>query len=450
MVNVIPCPKCETPLMVPPGANGRRARCPACRHRFVISLKRDLLEDTVSNWIMKDVEEIFEGDCYEESESVDTGRGPASPATGSPGGPSPSYAGGGSVTTASVGLGDSTIIGVPVIPQSAGDDHNHDSTCGSCPGMNDNPQSSHLSKQATADTGEYESLKPDYERPYLAVLKCSNAGVLLAFEHHWLKHEGFRASMPQRCIACGSTRREQFIARPMLFVDQCQGSKQALEQINALHENRMIGDHSRRDIMRQMGMLEKLPSPFHYAMPYYVSTHHARLAMLCRTRDHTGGRISCEVLVPDHMTALEWLANVNGVCGPGYEKLERNISLMHGQGWQSLTETCRQRLSGWCKFLPQETFIMYVSDADFGKCDLGMAGVIITDQRVILRKYHHRGQVRRDNKHATIYIQSSGMFASLKILIGEEQSRTIKILGHEVDALAGELRKSSGLDVIVC
>lgn len=357
--------------------------------------------------------------------------------------------GGGPVATVSHGLGDSTIIGVPVMSQSREGGQCEDSA-GLAQTGKDHTHRMPLGSEPVASDDYPTLLKPDKDQPYLVVIKCSVAGVQFAFDSEWLKHEGFRASMPQRCVASGNSKLEQLIARPMVFIDRCHGAKPSLEEINSLHENRTIDGHSSRNIMQQMGVLEKLLSPFQYAMPYYVSTHHARLSLLCQTRNRSDDGVTCEVLVPDQRTALDWLANVNGVCGLEYELLEREVSMMHGESWRSLTELCRQRLTGWCKFSPNETFIMYVSDADFGRCDHGMAGVVVTDQRLILCKYHHRGQVCRDNKHATVYIKCDGMFAGLRILIGDGHSKTIKIFSHDVESLAKELRRSKGLDVIVC
>jgi hypothetical protein len=44
-------------LTVPEGSVGRRARCPACNEKFVVPDPRDVLESTVSAWIVEDIQQ---------------------------------------------------------------------------------------------------------------------------------------------------------------------------------------------------------------------------------------------------------------------------------------------------------------------------------------------------------------------------------------------------------
>jgi DNA-directed RNA polymerase subunit RPC12/RpoP len=52
------CPSCEKALAVPDGSVGRRARCPACEHRFTVADPQDAMEETISAWITADAEQI--------------------------------------------------------------------------------------------------------------------------------------------------------------------------------------------------------------------------------------------------------------------------------------------------------------------------------------------------------------------------------------------------------
>jgi predicted Zn finger-like uncharacterized protein len=54
----IHCPDCERQLLVPESSVGRRARCPACQHRFTVPDPQDALEETVSAWIAADTEHM--------------------------------------------------------------------------------------------------------------------------------------------------------------------------------------------------------------------------------------------------------------------------------------------------------------------------------------------------------------------------------------------------------
>ncbi len=294
-----------------------------------------------------------------------------------------------------------------------------------------------------------DRLQPEGPAPHLVVTNCDTRGVTFAFDSSWLKHDGFRSSLPLRCVVSGDDGIDRLIARPVLFTDQYHGGRLAVDEVHSQYENRVLAQRTPRQITRQMGLIEKMPNPFHYAMPYYVHTRHANHVLHCGTHDRQDGGITCEVVIPCLAVALEWLARVNGVCGSDYAMLEEDISLMHGESWRQLSETCRQRINAWCKLDSEESFRLYLTDADFGKRDQGMAGLVITDKRVVLCKYHHRGQVARSNRDAAVHIRCDGNFAALRLVIGDNRSKTLKLHRNDLKSLLAELRQSEGLRVLL-
>lgn len=285
--------------------------------------------------------------------------------------------------------------------------------------------------------------------PHLIVLKMDAAGVTFAFDSVWLKHAGFRASMPLRCVFSGYAERSKLIARPLIFVDRSSADKPMLEQISARHENLAMGDRAPRQLMKLMGLIESMPRPFDHAMPHYVSTKHTHMPLHCRSRERSSGNITCEVLIPDLVTALDWLARVNGVCGKDYELLSYDVLMLHDAEWQNLPEQCRQRIAVWCKLDPHESLRAYFNDADFGRQDAGLAGLVVTDERVAYCKYHHRGEVRLDNGQATILVKRDARFANLTLLIGNNRSRMVKLHRQDLDQLKQHVSRPDGIKVVV-
>lgn len=47
---ITPCPKCHRKLKVPDGTVGRRARCPACKQKFVIADPQDESFETIAGY----------------------------------------------------------------------------------------------------------------------------------------------------------------------------------------------------------------------------------------------------------------------------------------------------------------------------------------------------------------------------------------------------------------
>lgn len=432
--HVVPCPACQTPLNVPPSAGGRRARCPACGDRFIIPTRTDLLEDTVSGWIEQDVGDVIDDrDRQDDEKKVSPTKPAISDAAIEP-------------EVIEEPAAGETIVGVPF-------DKSLDLAIKPEP-TPARPRPRAVIKPARKpvdddETSEYpRNLRADPKSPNLVVLKCGSAGVRLAFDAKWLAHEGFRASMPTRCVYSGNAERSKLIARPMIFADRARGVKTDASDISSNHDVRSLGDAGPRQIMQMMGTIEGMPNPFLYPMPYYISTRYANKTIHCMTRDRSSGGITAEVIIPDAISALEWLSRVNGVCGKEYELLERDTSLLHGDKFQELSEVCRGRIQSWCKLRPHEVFQDYLNDADFGRLDEGLAGVIVTDQRVVYCKYHHRGQVRLDNDTATILTKPDGRFIALTLRIGEERARMCKLHKADIPKLQNAIGKGAALTVI--
>jgi hypothetical protein len=431
--HVVPCPACQTPLNVPPSAGGRRARCPACGDRFIIPTRTDLLEDTVSGWIDQDVDDVIDDrDRQDDVAPVPQAIPSVTEASLEP-------------VPAEEAAGE-TIVGVPFDkPAETAIKPEHTPAK-----PKPRPVYKPVRKPVEDDAPrEYPlNLRTDPKSPHLVVLKCGSAGVRLAFDAKWLAHEGFRASMPTRCVYSGVADRSKLIARPMIFADRARGVKTSVPDISANHDIRSLGDSGPRQIMQLMGTIEGMPNPFLYPMPYYISTRYANKFILCMTRDRSSGGITAEVVIPDAVSALEWLSRVNGVCGKEYELLERDTSLLHGDRFQELSEVCRGRIQSWCKLRPHEVFQAYFNDADFGRLDEGLAGIIVTDQRVVYCKYHHRGQVRLDNEAATILTKPDGRFIALTLRIGEDRARMCKLHKDDIIKLQTAIGKEAVLKVI--
>lgn len=486
---MVHCTGCRAVLRVPADTSGRWARCPACKTKFRIPEPDELLDETVSSWLEQETETLHR--MEEDGRLSEVGAGasshetvyaaavdPRSPAPPKP--DVPDVVAGSSVpiepgteshpgstvrrqskhvywrrkptAKPSGGAADAPpppppshkpekplpVERVPVVPTARS---------GGKPGPASPPATVEvpaLSKAGHLALTYPTSLERDPVAPHLVVTKTSHAGITLAFDAVWLNHEAFRAAIPVRCVFCGRTKREELIARPLLFLDRALVDKATMEQVAATHEHRQIGDRTARQIAQHMGELSHMPPPFNSAMPVFVSTRYAHLPIHCMTRNRSDGGITCEVLIPDPHTALNWLVNVNGMCGPEYELLERECSLLHGEAWRSLTDTCRDRIGYWCKLQPGEQFRQFITDSDFGKRDEGLGGLVLTDQRLVYCKYHHRGQVLLDDE-ATLRIKVEGGFATLSLITGNDRVRMVKIAEHELTALLDTVAQARGL-----
>ena len=145
----------------------------------------------------------------------------------------------------------------------------------------------------------------------------------------------------------------------------------------------------------------------------------------------------------------EWLCElVNGICGREYRMLAHEVSQIWGDAWIRLDEKVRQRLGTWCEFEPGERFTHYLNDAEFGSKDEGLAGVVMTDRRMIYHRYHRRGSVRFDDKEAKLHLRPDGDDASLVVSTPDGKIKAARFHIADVPKFQSYL-KDTGLQVDV-
>lgn len=230
-------------------------------------------------------------------------------------------------------------------------------------------------------------------RPHLAVLEINQSGVKFAFDSIWLDLIAFRASMPMRGVFGGNNTREDLRARPMVWADRSGAVIRSVSDVETRYEQPLLANWNHRDIINAMGIIEGLPRPFCNPMPYFVDKYHLNMSLNCCTFKRPDGGLTCEVIIANGDVAMEWLRNVNGMCGPEFEALQRELQIIHSDRWALLPEQVRQRVTVWCRFQTRERFELYLNDAEMASRDAGLAGLVVTDRRMIYHKFHHNGQV---------------------------------------------------------
>jgi len=471
------CPSCRAVLRVPLDAAGKVARCPGCQCKFLIPDQNDVMEETVSSWIEQDVEDMqdeFEQSMREKSAEEERRRIErerekaaktaekmekyfrtettiAAAAAASSPAPAPTVHRPGApvarkpkpeapaphqphvsppppenaparpdspVTHTRPAAAAPVAPAQPVAPPPAAPPE-HKPAYFDEPAETGDAQLPPVDDGSAVDPADYPAnVFTDATSPHVVVVDCSQKGVLLAFDSSFLSHPGFRLSMPIACAFSGESQRASLIARPLAFFDQSGGVIRNAMEIEAGHERHLNDYHRPDQILALFGLLPKLAKPFNNPMPYYVSDNHTNMSLDCHTNKRDDGGITCYVLVPDGHYALAWLRNVNGVCGKEFGLLTRDVNRLWSVAWKGVTEEVRQRLGTWVGFEPGEVFCHYFNDAEFGKKDEGLAGVVLTDRRMIYHKYHRKGSAAyADNPQ--LFIRPDGDFAGLSLRTGE-------------------------------
>ena len=444
MEMTIDCPGCGAELRVPNKAAGRAARCPTCSLKFTIPSTRDMLEETASHWIEEDFDPSGEvADDLAES-SVDETTTASVMAEESDDGPA---VGDSSTVTATVALSPAPPMGPPSVEPAA-----------------EVPQPDSQVATAVEDTAKTTTPPPppailmsresrDYPTalcrtevcPYLVVHDCSQSGVLLGFDARWMAHEAFRVSMPVCCAFSGHRQGGDLYARPMVFLDQYRGDDLSTHAMETRYEQRLMSQQHPRELLLATGILDEMNTPFGEPPIYFVSGKSSGHSLSCHTSNESGTLV-CKVLVPDPKVAMEWLARVNGMCGSEYEILAADVVSIGSETWLQLPVECRERLAVWCNFEPREQFRIYLNDADFTTKDIGLAGVVVTDRRLIYHKYHHSGSISLDQE-ARLHIRAENNAARLTLEHSGRMARVGRIHLKEIDRLSETLAAASGLKI---
>lgn len=477
MLMTIDCPSCGDPLKVPEDAAGKRARCNHCQGRFVVPSAEELLESTVSHFALEEMD-IRRGEhdldeasgsgiaAMAEARSRAAARPPAGPPARPPasnaGGPDPlERSSGGTVMGISAvgrnpgaGKPGETAMGVPLTLDSMGgsmaggvpsfDSGSFPAAGSSSVGMAsvageragqpagqpavqtaDQPAG-----QAVSESSDFpQELQPQEARPHLVVRRVSVDGVLLAFDAKWLHHDRFRWSVPVRSAFNGEPDREKLTARPMVFLDAVVDPAPRARPIELRYEEEVVRkEDTPWGIAGRMGLLQNLRSPFDRPIVYYAHGDASLPAMSCRVRalgDERHVQV-CEVLVPNGRVAIEWLAAVNGNCGEEYPLLCEEIERSGQTAWDELPQKVRDRLEPWCGFQRGERFLAYFNDPDFSSSEKGLAGVVVTDKRLIYHKYRRLRSVSLHSP-ATLHLRKDGIVTRLTVTAGERRAKAGKM-----------------------
>jgi|GEM_PF-3053375 len=234
-------------------------------------------------------------------------------------------------------------------------------------------------------------------RPFIAVYRCSIAGVELSFPESQLADPYFRSSMPERCVVTGDRRGAAALnARPMVFINKDdQGDRQA-RAIETQYEIAVDASYQHTDYMGKMGTVDGLLAPFDLPLPYLVSADlfEASLRCLSVRSDLQAGY--CRVVIPAAATAADWIANVNGTANEAWHYLQQHAGRLSCEAWVRLPHRIRDRISAWCTFGPGESFLAYARHADNTAGESGLGGLLVTDRRLIYNMFRKNVELPLD------------------------------------------------------
>jgi len=434
------CPNCGTRLGVPTGAIGKRGRCTHCREAFIVPEPRATLDDSVAGWLTD-----LDDDVDDEADR------PSAPGVAAAPMPSSIRKGANDdVASASAPAPDAPpsakVVHEPVVRRHPSDTkrsrRTRTVTVSEPKRSRSRPAVEGNGRPIASDDDGDSKITSDHSIR-LKLQQMSTAGVTLTFDARFLTDPLFRASMPMCCVVGDVINPRELVARPLAWIDKATGHFTNPVELEARYQYPLHDEQTVREVAAAMRTIEELTPPFNEPMPYFVSWHRtSEISIHCETLASPRG-VSCAVTIPRPGYALQWLARVNGVCCAEYDQLERYVVRLQGGAWRELSDKVRERLASWFISQDDETFLAYVPDSDFQTKDDGLAGVVLTSQRLVWTKYQKHGSVPLDAE-VMLRLEKDGAFYDLLFQIGQRRKPMVRLRAAHAHRLI------SALDELAC
>ena len=238
-----------------------------------------------------------------------------------------------------------------------------------------------------ADSAPNRSESPRHFAVRLARVDAS--GAQFCFHPEVLYDEDFRASLPRQCVVCGS--------RTGLVVHLVTWSRTTGEgprvdlpyaPASSVLELDDFPDLYGRQLLARLPMVQGVSEPYSLPFPYYVCQYCSPVgAMVANVRPGTRRRNEeCELQIPSLLQAEMFAAAIRGPDDPARHEIRKVRKGQEGDPWQRLPKFTRVRIERWFQLEESEKFIAYFPDADYSQAEVGLAGVAVTDQRLVFHK----------------------------------------------------------------
>ncbi len=228
----------------------------------------------------------------------------------------------------------------------------------------------------------------------LKILRVKANGVVVRFPAELLEDSLFRLSMPRTCMCCG--------ARSHLLAYLVRFEPRTTESVGLEFKNTsapvVLKDRSLQSLepTKLLEMLPPVPDATGLAkipLPYWLCDMcrdpEAVLAQI-RVNPETG-QGTCWLYIRNPRRAEEFIRNAAGENVALFDKLHELNEAGQDNPWDLLPLTVQHRIEQWYRPDKDEHFLCYAPDRDHNRTEDGMAGLIVSDRRII---YHTHLQHR--------------------------------------------------------
>jgi hypothetical protein len=272
------------------------------------------------------------------------------------------------------------------------------------------------SAQETETAGPRDNLPADEEG--LVLVHIDKRGAMFEFPAERLEDADFRSALPRRCLRCGV--RHHLQTHLVIFSHQMKDCSEI--ESDFLEQRPMLTDREIRNLAGQklldrLPAVPRVPAPADKPMPYWTCDMCSPANMIFAQHEidpktHTG---HCHIQIRRLWRAQEFLHNAGGGDSEADREIVRQLKYHPETDWDSLPGVVQQRLRQWFKPLKNERFVAYMPDRTHSRTEDGMAGVVITNRRLIYNSsMRHRESEKGEPLDLEFSMESGRLHLNIK------------------------------------
>ncbi len=275
------------------------------------------------------------------------------------------------------------------------------------------------------------------------VLRVDSDGVLFEFSASRLRKMSFRSAIPRRCLRCGARRHLQ--AHVVIFAPELTDSISLQEEHLAgelVVNDEELSSLDPFDLLQRLPRVPSAPAPADEPMPFYVCDMCGPNGLISgRIRPHEQADGTCQLWFAKPRRAEEFLIAADGPQTPELPKIQEEILRSRERPWDRLASVVQHRLEQWYRRVDGEAFVAYVADRSRSRTEDGMAGIVVTDRRMICHSQRRHFEAKPDEP-IELHIALHGSSADLTIKTGRGRMKCCHIDGDGADRLRRALSRA--------
>ena len=249
----------------------------------------------------------------------------------------------------------------------------------------------------------------------VVLIEAGRKGARFQIATHALKDVAVRSAMPRRCLRCGS--KSHLRPHPIIFSHSLRDSA-TVETEFAGQQPPLTEQEATTlpipEILERMGEVARIPAPANLPFVYWICD-------MCTPNDMVLARneISSEthqgqvqLQIARLWRAEEFLHELGGKGSDADDVIAEAIEHHIESPWDQLPGVVQQRLRQWYTPRSKEKFVAFVPIHTRLRAESGMAGVIISTQRMI---YHHSMRHRDCEKDEAVTLTFARQEGQLRL-----------------------------------